>query len=214
MKKNERKRNLLREELMKDEQLSGDIYGLGAEFDSAAKLKAAALELKKLGYTRWEAYSPFPIHGMAEARRLGKSKVSLFSLIGGVIGLSIALAMVTTISAPRPAFFKEVLSSHLQGLFYPLVVQGKPYLGFQAFVPVLIEMTILFASFSTVMGVFLLSGMPSVYKSVWNWEKLARKGLDDRFFLVVEKVDPLFSEEKTRLLLKELGAEEVVMVPR
>ncbi|QSR89558.1 DUF3341 domain-containing protein [Methylacidiphilum caldifontis] len=199
---------------MKVERIDEEIYGVGAEFNSVQKLKTAATELKKRGYTQWEVYSPFPIHGMDKTRNLAKSKVSFFSLVGGLIGLGIALVMVTAISAPRPAFFKEVLSSHLQGLFYPLVVQGKPYLGFQAFVPVLIEMTILFASFSTVIGVFLLSRMPSVYKPVWNWEKLARKGLDDRFFLVVENADPLFSEEETKLLLEEFGAEEVVFIRR
>ncbi|CAI9084773.1 DUF3341 domain-containing protein [Candidatus Methylacidiphilum fumarolicum] len=197
-----------------EHERSEDIYGLGAEFDSIHKLMAAAKELSKLGYTQWEVYSPFPIHGIAHVRRLGKSKVSLFSLVGGLIGLSIALVMVTAISAPRPSFFKEVLSSHLQGLFYPLVVQGKPYLGFQAFVPVLIEMTILFASFSTVIGVFFFNRMPSPYKSVWNWERLSQKAMDDRFFLVVEKSDPHFSEDKTKLILKELGAQAVVSIRR
>jgi hypothetical protein len=62
------------------------IYGLMAEFDSAQELMDAAHKTHEAGYHEIDAYSPFPIEGLAEAIGFHKNNVALVVLIGGLIG--------------------------------------------------------------------------------------------------------------------------------
>ena len=39
------------------------IYGLGAQFDSAAALMKAAEKIRDAGFSKWDVHSPFPVHG-------------------------------------------------------------------------------------------------------------------------------------------------------
>ena len=87
------------------------IYGLGAQFDSAAALMKAAEKIRDAGFTKWDVHSPFPVHGMDKAMGLGKSWLSAPVLIGGATGTLTAI-LLTCI----PSF----------GI-YPLIVHGKPY---------------------------------------------------------------------------------------
>ena len=52
------------------------VYGLGAEFDSAAALMHAAEKIRDAGFTKWDVHTPFPVHGMDKAMGLGKSWLS------------------------------------------------------------------------------------------------------------------------------------------
>ena len=66
------------------------LHGLGAEFPSASALLHAAEKVRDSGFRRWDVYSPFPIHGMDAAMGFKRSRVSLFSLLGGITGLTTA----------------------------------------------------------------------------------------------------------------------------
>ena len=50
------------------------VYGLMAEFDSAQDLIEAANRTREAGYKKIDAYSPFPIEGMAEAIGFHKNR--------------------------------------------------------------------------------------------------------------------------------------------
>ena len=63
------------------------VYGIGAEYPSAAALYDAAKIVRDAGFKRWDVYSPFPIHGMDGAMGLGKSWLSAVVLVGGTCGL-------------------------------------------------------------------------------------------------------------------------------
>lgn len=203
---------------MSDQSVAGELaglrlYGLGARFESARELYQAARVLRDRGFRRWDAYSPFPIHGMPEAMGLGKSWNSAFTLTGGILGLAFAFLGQVAASVPRPAWLHSVTSGKLLHLFYPLVLQGKPYLSLPAFVPVMFETTVLYAALATVVGVLVLNLLPRAYRPVFHWELFCRKATDDGFFLVIEASDPLFSEEETRRLLEELGGQDVTPIP-
>src|SRR5262249_59632057 len=64
------------------------IYGLMAEFTSPEALVAAAERAHREGYRRLDAYSPFPVEGLAEAIGFQGNRLPLLVLIGGIIGAS------------------------------------------------------------------------------------------------------------------------------
>ncbi len=168
------------------------LHGLGAEFPTAASLLHAAKKVQALGFRRWDVYSPFPVHGMDHAMGFKRSRVSLFSLIGGFIGLGTAFALIYYTSA----------------LNYPLITQGKPYFSLEASLPIFFELTILLTAFGTVLGLLLLTLLPRFHHPVFNWDRFQRV-TDDGFFIVLEAADPQFSNETTRKFLQEIGGTHI-----
>ncbi|TFE66959.1 quinol:electron acceptor oxidoreductase subunit ActD [Methylacidiphilum caldifontis] len=185
-----------------------DLYGIGAEFSSPELLCRAAEKLKLLGFRQFELYSPYPFHELSEVGTLKKSWVSRIVLLGGIVGFFLALILVSTISLPRPSLLKPMLSSSLLSLFYPLVVQGKPYFSLPTFIPIFFELTALFASFGAFFGILFCGGLFKFYHPLFSWKRYNDRGMDDGFFLVVKKTDPLFSSNLYSMLFR-LGASGV-----
>src|SRR5271156_3714954 len=132
-------------------------YGLMAEFDSAQKLVAAAHKTHEAGYKKIDAYSPFPIEGLAEAIGFHKNRVALVVLIGGLIG----------------GLSGYLLQYWISAVSYPINVGGKPYHSWPAFIVVTFEMTILFGGISAVFGMLALNGLPMPYHPVFNVPRFA-----------------------------------------
>lgn len=173
------------------------IYGLGAQFESAAALMKAAEKIRDAGFSKWDVHTPFPVHGMDKAMGLGKSWLSTPVLIGGAIG-TVTAALLTFI----PSW----------GI-YPMIVHGKPFnwATLPAFFPIMFELTVLFSAFTTVFALLIMNQLPKWYHPVFNWERFSRV-TDDGFFIVVEARDAKFSETKTRALLEELGGSHVTLI--
>ena len=169
-------------------QPTSSLFGLGAEFSSAGSLLEAAKKIHSLGFCKWDVYSPFPIHGMDHAMGFKRSRVSLFSLIGGCTGLSVAFILIYYTSA----------------INYPLIVQGKPYFALEPSLPIFFELTILLTAFGTVLGLLLLTLLPRLHHPVFNWDRFQR-ATDDGFFLVLESTDPRFDTASSRQLLQGIG---------
>ena len=174
------------------------IYGLLAEFDGPETLIEAAQKVRDAGYKRTDAYSPFPVHGLAEALGLHKSRVAMLVLIGGISG---ALG----------GFFMQYLSAKYA---YPFNVGGKPLNSWPAFIPITFEMTVLCAAFAAVLGMLGLNGLPQPYHPLFNIRSFAEHASRDRFFIAIEYVDPKFNLDETRKFLESLGPKEVMEVPR
>ena len=87
------------------------VYGLGAEFNSAADLMHAAEKIRDAGFAKWDVHTPFPVHGMDKAMGLGKSWLSAAVFCGGFTGALTGISLTTI-----PSFF-----------LYPMIVDGKPY---------------------------------------------------------------------------------------
>jgi hypothetical protein len=173
------------------------VYGLGAEFESAGALMAAAEKLRDAGFKKWDVHSPFPVHGMDAAMGLGKSWLSAPVLIGGATG-----TLTATLLTFVPSW----------GI-YPMIVHGKPFdwRTLPAFFPIMFELTVLFAAFTTVFSLLIMSQLPKWYHPVFNWERFKRV-TDDGFFVVVEARDPKFTESKTRELLESIGGKHVTLI--
>ena len=173
------------------------IYGLLGEFDSASELVAAARATRDAGYTRTDAYSPFPIEDLAEALGVRRTRLPLLVLLGGIVGC---------LGGYLLQYWPSVMG-------YPLNVGGRPHHSWPAFIPVTFEMTILVAALTAVLGMLALNGLPMPYHPVFHVPRFAL-ATRDRFFLCIEAADPRFDMTATRALLEGLGAHHVTDVPR
>jgi hypothetical protein len=172
------------------------IYGMMAEFDTPAALVEAAKRTYQAGYKRIDAYTPFPIEGLAEEIGFHRDEVPLVVLIGGLVGGLTGYLMQYWMSA----------------VAYPLNIGGKPYHSWPAFIVITFEMTILFAGISAVFGMLALNGLPMPYHPVFNVPRFTRASRD-RFFLVVFSSDVNYDPAATRQFLESLDARSVSEVP-
>ncbi|MEO7191863.1 MAG: DUF3341 domain-containing protein [Vicinamibacterales bacterium] len=169
------------------------LYGLMAEFDTAQQLLDAAHRVRAAGYHLADAYSPFPIHGLAEALGFHEHKIPKFVLAGGIAG----------------ALAGYGLEYWTQAIDYPMNIGGRPFFSWVSFIPPAFETTILFAAFTAVITMIALNGLPQPYHPVFNAPRFSRAS-QDKFFLAIEAADPRFHLEQTRAFLAGLDAREVV----
>jgi hypothetical protein len=172
------------------------IYGLMAEFDSAQALVDAAKKTHDAGYKKIDAYSPFPIEGLAEEIGMHFDEIPLTVLIGGIIGGCTGYLMQYWMSA----------------VDYPLNIGGKPPHSWPAFIVITFEMTILFAGISAVLGMLAFNGLPMPYHPVFNVPRFAFAS-KDRFFLIVFSSDKKYSAVETRRFLDTLDPRSISEVP-
>ena len=165
------------------------IYGLIAEFDSPEALLEAAHRVFAAGFRKIDAYSPFPVDGLAEAIGFHYTRVPLIVLIGGIIGC-------------LGGFY---LQYWVAAIDYPINIGGRPFNSWPSFIPVTFELTILIASLFAFFGVLALNRLPMPYHPVFNVERFELASRN-RFFLCIEAMDSKFEIERTRRFLDEIGS--------
>jgi hypothetical protein len=168
------------------------LYGVMAEFDSVQGLVDAAKQAVSAGFTKLEAYSPFPIEELNDVIHEKRSKLSQLVLMGGLSGMATGFALQYWASA----------------IEYPMNVGGRPYATWTAFVVPSYELTILFAALTAAIGMFALNGLPQPYHPVFNVERFSMAS-SDKFFLVIEWDDPKFDHHATTQFLQRQGAKGV-----
>jgi hypothetical protein len=173
----------------------GERFGVLAEFADPGALHQACEGVRDAGYTRWDAHAPFPVHGLERAMGLRASRLPWISLVlalgGAVAGMGLQ-GWVSTIA-------------------YPLVISGKPFFSWPAFVPVTFELAVLGGAAGAVFGMFALNRLPTRYHPLFASERFERAS-DDGFFISIESWDPLFDAEGTAELLRRLGATHVELL--
>ena len=173
------------------------VFGIIAEFPTAAAVFKAAEKVRDKGYKFWDVHSPFPIHGMNKAMGLGKSTLGYIIFCGGFTGFATAVLL------------EYIPSSFL----YPLIVHGKPVNFFTVppFFPIMFELTILLSAFTAFFGVFVMNRLPRLHHPLFDYEPFKRV-TNDAFFLAIESTDPKFSEVATREFLEEIGGQSVTLL--
>ena len=173
------------------------LYGLMAEFDSAAGIVDAALAVHAAGYRKVDAYTPYPMEEVIEALHLHHTHVPKVVLAGGIAGLLGGFGL---------QYYCSVIA-------YPLNIGGRPIASWPVWVVPGFETTVLCAALAAVFGTLALCGFPQPYHPVFNVPGFALASRD-RFFLCIESNDPQYQPHDTRRFLESLGAREVNDVER
>ena len=169
------------------EYLEHTLWGLMAEFEEHHQLLEAARKAYAEGYRKMDAYSPFPVEELAEALGHEDTAIPLITLVGGMVG----------------GIGGYFMQWYAMARLYPLNVGGRPYNSWPNFVPVTFELTVLIASLSAFLAVFVLNKLPQPHHPVFNVPEFERASID-RFFLSIEADDPKFDLQQTARFLEGL----------
>jgi len=173
----------------------GPYYGTLAEFATPADLYHACERVRDAGFTRWDAHSPFPVHGLDGAMGLRRSTLPWLvlgmALVGGVLGFGLQWWVHTTA--------------------YPLVISGKPFFAWPAFIPITFELSVLFGALGAVFGMLGMNRLPMHHHPLFRSAAFERV-TDDAFFISIESWDPRFDPAATGKLLESLGARRVELL--
>lgn len=161
------------------------VHGLLAEYDSPSELVAASEKVRDAGFSRWDTYTPFPVHGIDKAMGIRMTGLPWIVLCAGLTGLATAI----------------LLQWWTNAVDYPWITSGKPFWSIPANVPIMFELTVLFSGITTLVGMLMLNGLPHPSHPLDLKERFARV-TDDRFFLLIQASDPKFDFGRTRALLE------------
>ena len=170
-------------------------WGAVAEFDSAQSIYHAAEKLTAEGYTRTDAHTPFPVHGIDKVLNHRESHLGWFVVCGGFTGIVVAQLMMWWMNA----------------VDYPFWVSGKDPYAWQATIPITFELMVLLSGLTAVFGMFGLNKLPRLNHPIFKHSTLHRV-TDDRFFLSVDATDPKFDSEKTLQFLQSIGGANVEII--
>ena len=169
------------------------LYAITAIFDSPDGITKAAKAVAEKGYKKFDVNTPYPIHGMPEAMKLGRSKLGYAALIFGLSGTLAGLLMTFWMSA----------------VDYPIIIGGKPYFAFPKYIPIMFEVTVLAAAIGTVLTMLLFFfKLPNNSHPLHDTDYMLKVS-GDKFGVVIEAEDPLFNIDEVKQLFIGLGASEV-----
>lgn len=168
------------------------VYAILAEFDTPAGILHAAKAIQGQGFTRWDVFTPFPVHGMNRAMGMRNSRVGWFAFAGAIGGFLAGIVKIWWMNASN----------------YPIIVGGKPMFSLWAAFPTAFELAVLFGALGAVFGMLFLSGLPRLHHPLLKNRRFAL-ATHDRFYLVIETADPKYLEYETRRLLEQTGSRHI-----
>ncbi|MEZ5988606.1 MAG: quinol:electron acceptor oxidoreductase subunit ActD [Planctomycetota bacterium] len=158
------------------------VHAVVAEFSHPHDLAAACEKVRDAGFTRWDAYTPFPVHGLDDAMGIKPTILPWVVLAGGITGCGGGL----------------LLQYWANSIAYPFIISGKPMFSIPANVPIMFELTILLSAFAAFFGNLLMGGLPRFSNPLFRMPRF-RRATSDRFFISIERSDPRFAEAKALL---------------
>ena len=170
-------------------------YGVLGEFATTAELYRACERVRDAGFTRWDAHTPFPVHGLDAAMGLKRSKLPWIILVLGLGGAATGF----------------LLQTWVHSMAYPLTISGKPHFAWPAYVPITFELGVLGGALAAVFRMLGLNQLPRHHHPLFDATRFARFS-DDKFFISIESQDPRFDPVATPKLLENAGASHVELV--
>jgi hypothetical protein len=165
------------------------LWGLLARYETPPEVYHACEKVRDAGYSKWDACTPFPMHGLDKAMGVKPSVLPWIVLVVGIGGSTLMLYFVMWAS----------------GNAYPSIVSGKPLNSLPAFVPIWYEVTVLSSCVTAFLANWILSGLPRPHHPAFA-SKAFERVTDDKFFIMVEAGDPKFDRVQTKALLQGSGA--------
>src|SRR5689334_2484530 len=164
------------------------VLGVFAHVDTTVR---ALEELRAKGYHDLTVYSRVPVHEIEDVLERDRpvSRVRIFALLGGLIGLASAWILTAWTS-----------------LRWSLFVGGKPPIGLPVsppYVVIMFELMVLFGGIATVIGMVMLGRLPKLRPS----SSFDPRFTNDRFGVAVHC--PPGRSGSVREILRGAGAEEV-----
>ena len=169
--------------------------GYMGRVDNPNELIRVSKSIRQSGYSDFDTYSPFPVHGIEKAMGIPPSKLPWLSITGCFIGLISAFS----------------LQIWTNGIDYKIALSGKPFAAIPAFIPVAFELTILFTAFFTVFGMFHLNRLPTFNRPEFNLKSFESSTCNG-FFISIYAKDRNFDKEKTKKLLEDLGIKDIEQI--
>ena len=176
--------------------MSARLHGVMAEFSAPEGLVAAVTAAKDAGYTRLDAFSPYPMREVADVLGVRPRIIPWIAFVTGLIGAVIQYGSQYWMNA----------------VDYPLNVGGRPLHSWPAFIPSTIIVAILWAGAATLLSMLFIIRLPRLHHPVFAVPGFERAS-EDRFFLLVLGDDPLFDAGGARALLQRLAPVAVRDVP-
>jgi len=170
------------------------IFGLLAEFEKAEQLSEAVRRAREAGFERMDAYSPFPIEGLAELLGMQDSRVSWLTAIGGILGAGLGYGL-------------QVYTN----LDFPIIVGAREPVAPPAFALITFELCVLFAVLFAIGGMLALNRLPRLNHPLFDVDGF-QLASTNRFFLVIFGDDGLFDREQTTRFLRRLRPQRVVAI--
>jgi hypothetical protein len=166
--------------------------GVMAVFKGETELiKATQSVREKFGLTKFDVFTPYPVHGLDSAMGLKRSWLPWITFGAGLSGTISALAL-------------EIWTSAID---WPINVGGKPMISLPAFIPITFELTVLFGGLATVGALFYVCGIPDLAPKI-----LHPRITNDRFVLFVPSTETNYKEQEVTQFLKTFNPEEVTVV--
>ncbi len=172
------------------------IHGAMAQFDTPEELLDAAERAYAEGYRQMDAYTPMPVEGLAEAIGFKKNYVALAVLIGGICGALGGYSLLYWITV----------------IAYAHNVGGRPLHSWPSYIPITFECMILASALTALFAMLFMNGLPHPYHPVFNVPAFDRAS-KDKFFLCIESSDPNFRADDVLQFLRNMGGDEVTLVP-
>ncbi|MBC7693290.1 MAG: DUF3341 domain-containing protein [Methylotenera sp.] len=129
-----------------------ELAGVVGFFESPEVLIHGMEKVRDAKYQCFDAFTPFPVHGLEHAQGLKRSPLPFVTLFAGLTGFACAFGL---------QYWTSVVD-------WPINVAGKPLNSWPAFVPILFELTVLFAGLATVGAMFALNGLPNMKKKSFD----------------------------------------------
>lgn len=162
--------------------------GMAGIWEDEHVFVGAARKVRESGFKKFEAISPFPLHGIDDAMDIPLSFIPWVTFTFGLTGFSFGVWFTWWTSAVN----------------WPLIISGKPMWSLPAFIPVIFECTILFAALSSVGALLWVCGLPAVDPPVIDPTLSSH-----RFGLFIPEDDIGYNQASVEKMLKDLGAVEV-----
>jgi hypothetical protein len=170
-------------------------FGVLGQFAGPRDLYQACEKVRDAGFSRWDAHTPFPVHGLERAMGLRPSLIPWLVLI---LGLTFAAGAM-------------VLQWWTSAVDYKLVISGKPLFSWPAFVPITFELGVLGGAVAAFFGMLALNQLPTLHHPLFG-KKIFERVTDDGFFISIEAWDPKFDAEDNARFLDAIGAVRVELV--